>query len=234
MVVLGQWSKKMRPDKLTLIIVVVFSLLVGAIIIGCSAGPSALMTLSPGKLNEPVSVPSSYTTYTEPGVYRVSYPSEWIGVAEVGQEAFRIEFQKKFRESVKSESAIPATFMTPLFAGTARVPEVRPSFEVQVGPPIANMQEYIDGTEKLPEAAAGVGFSSKELSRSKVMVNGEDAFLWETQFKGPNSTQRHIYLYFPGAKNTWGIYCQMSEHYFSKYIDDFTIIMRSFNLVYPY
>lgn len=195
---------------------------------GCAApapapAPSPVTAPAPETL-----IPTNYSTYTEEGLYSISYPSDWEPalsiIEEINQEA---------KEIIKSEDPeIPIEQAVIIFiAGIPMEGGYMPNVNITVEtfPRALTVDEYVEGGVQSLKRLMPDYY---EFSRTRKDIGGRDAIILDCEGSHYTIGKFHwLQMSIVDGKGGWGVTITSQPDEFSKYEDDFHSILNSFRLL---
>ena len=216
-----------KPIMLALISIMTILSFIG-LLSGCAA-PAPAPTPAPAPVPTPeTSIPANYSTYTEEGLFSISYPSNWEIVTSAAQEL--LPEVKEQLQSVAPELSFEQISMI-FYAGMPVEGGYMPNVNIIVEPFLRafTVDEYAEASTR---GIKEVTISYREFSRTKKDIGGREAYILdcEATFEGMG-IGHFLMLGLPDGKVGWGITCTSLPEEYSKYEDDFHAILNSFRIL---
>jgi len=208
----------------------VLSLVCLVLLVGC-LGPSALVPAAPptpAPYEEP-EIPSNFTTYTEEGLFSISYPSDWQPATSIMGEIFE-ETKQMMEASVPlvSLEGINILFM----AGSESLDGYYPAVTVLTEKREAGywtLDEVYEANSRYDKAVTP-GY--KELSITKTVIDAREAIIAFTEDNEPGYGRwRYLNTFTVKDDFVWLVGCSCEHQDFRDYEETFESVVRSLRIL---
>lgn len=197
-----------------------------AIVSGCAAPTPAPAPL-PVPTPEPA-IPEQYTTYTEQGLFSISYPPEWEPALSIMEE-----LEQEVKESIESiTSDLPLERTSVIFiAGIPKGIGYEPNTSVLVEylPEVRTQDEAIEAEMR---GLRQVVQDYHEFSRIKTTIDGREATIIDYEATWPEGDKiRQLVMMTLVDEYVWLVICAPPTGEFEIWDDDFHSIVRSLRIL---
>jgi len=206
---------------IALIVIVMISSSIG-LLQGCAEQPAP--TPAPE-----TPIPAHYSTFTEEGLYSISYPPDWEPALSIIEE-----LEQEVMEQLKREiPELPAEQTSIIFfAGMPFEEGYMPNVNIIVEtlPKRMTLDEYVEANIQMIKEQIK---DYHEFGRISKNISGKDAFILDyegTYFDLGKAHWLQMYI-VENEKIAWGITCTCLPDVYSEYEHDFHSIVNSFRLL---
>jgi PsbP-like protein len=214
--------------KLTKLLSIV---LIMSVILSVTAGCSKSAASTTTTTTEAFVVPGNFTTYTdETSLFRISYPNQWEPMSQSDLSAYGSDVKDALSNL---KAGLPVDKANIIFLAGLRISTgYYPSVNIVVEPaPVM----VTDNDMAMQAEVTGIKqevTNYQEVSRTKMMVNGESTTILEYKaiFPGSSTLMHNYYLAFLSGKTIWSVTCSATDTDYSQLSGDFDNIFRSFQL----
>ena len=189
---------------------------------GCAA-PSPAPTLAPE-----TPIPTHYSTFTDEGLYSISYPPDWEPALSIIEE-----LEQEVKEQLKSEKPeLPVEQISTLFfAGIPLEEGYIPNVNVlvEILPKSMTLDEYVEAGVQLTKEYVK---DFHEFGRVRKKIGGRDASILDYEGSYFNLELHWLQMFtLENERISWGVTCTSLTDEYSKYEHDFHSILNSFRLL---
>jgi len=210
--------------------VILSILLLAVLIIGC-AGPTPAPTpsLAPAPVPTPEpAIPEHYTTYSEEGLFSISYPSNWepaLSLMEELEQTTKDLLKGEYPELPLGQASLIFLAGEPIEGGY--IPNVTITVE--------SLSEIMTHDEVVEYEIRGLKYvcpDYHEFSRVKTTISGREAAIFDCELTYPEIGKGHqLFMVMSEGKVAWIVCCTPPSGEYRKYENDFHSIVRSLRIL---
>lgn len=215
----------MKKPAVVLVPLLILVLVMGAV--GCGEEEEGIITPKPIPES---TTPAHFTTYTDEGLFSISYPSDWAPATSIMGELWQ-ETKEQMESEIPDISMEDASML--FFAGIPTYDGYYPTVNIIVTPGAPGywtLDEVAEAEDLLERMYPTPGYQL--LSRTKTTVGGIEALIDDSVDNEPDYGKwRYIQACLVKDKFVWFVTCAAEFDDFNYYEDDFYEIVESLRIL---